>query len=172
MLRGGGVIAFISGSVESTPSNEFTTSRMKADQTRRSGAIDEMSGNHSRFPQRNLHMHDPWSIPHLASMTYVFNRPQRRFLQPSEGAGSMDSRMKSPGRWRRAWSSQRRRLLIPNNIRFVQYYKYYFGFSVGPGNLSMAVFILIYRSHSYRWAAIVPRSNYLILAVELLESYA
>ena len=40
------------------------------------------------------------------------------------------------------------------------------GLSVGHGNLSMAVFILIYRSHPYRWAVVVPRSNYLILAVE------
>ena len=28
------------------------------------------------------------------------------------------------------------------------------------GYLSMAVFILIYRSHSYRWATLVPRSNW------------
>ena len=28
------------------------------------------------------------------------------------------------------------------------------------GYLSMAVFILIHRSHSYRWAAVVPRSNW------------
>ena len=32
--------------------------------------------------------------------------------------------------------------------------------SVGHGYLSMAVFILIYRSHSYRWAAVVLRSNW------------
>ena len=36
---------------------------------------------------------------------------------------------------------------------------YICGLSVGHGYLSMAVFILIYRSHSYRWAAVVPRSN-------------
>ena len=36
---------------------------------------------------------------------------------------------------------------------------YVCGLSVGHGYLSMAVFILIYRSHSYRWAAVVPRSN-------------
>ena len=35
---------------------------------------------------------------------------------------------------------------------------YVCGLSVGHGYLSMAVFILIYRSHSYRWAAVVPRS--------------
>ena len=34
------------------------------------------------------------------------------------------------------------------------------GLSVGHGYLSMACFILIYRSHSYRWAAVVPRSNW------------
>ena len=34
------------------------------------------------------------------------------------------------------------------------------GLSVGHSYLSMAVFILIYRSHSYRWAAVVPRSNW------------
>ena len=32
---------------------------------------------------------------------------------------------------------------------------------MGHGYLSKAVFILIYRSHSYRWAAVVPRSNWL-----------
>ena len=37
---------------------------------------------------------------------------------------------------------------------------YVCGLSVGHGYLSMAVFILIYRSHSYRWAAIVPWSNW------------
>ena len=36
---------------------------------------------------------------------------------------------------------------------------YVCGLSVGHGYFSMAVFILIYRSHSYRWAAVVPRSN-------------
>ena len=40
------------------------------------------------------------------------------------------------------------------------------GLSVGHGNLSMAVFILIYRSHAYTWAAVVPQSNYFILIVE------
>ena len=40
------------------------------------------------------------------------------------------------------------------------------GLSVGYGNLSVAVFILIYRSHPYRLAAIVTWSNHLILAVE------
>ena len=37
---------------------------------------------------------------------------------------------------------------------------YVCGLSVGHGYLSMAVFILIYRSHSYKWAAVVPRSNW------------
>ena len=37
---------------------------------------------------------------------------------------------------------------------------YVCGLSVGHGYLSMAGFILIYRSHSYRWAAVVPRSNW------------
>ena len=37
---------------------------------------------------------------------------------------------------------------------------YVCGLSVGHGYLSMAVFILIYRSHSYRWVAVVPRSNW------------
>ena len=37
---------------------------------------------------------------------------------------------------------------------------YVCGLNVGHGYLSMAVFILIYRSHSYRWAAVVPRSNW------------
>ena len=32
--------------------------------------------------------------------------------------------------------------------------------SVGHGYLSMAVFILVYRCHSYRWAAVVPRPNW------------
>ena len=41
---------------------------------------------------------------------------------------------------------------------------------VGYGNLSMAVFI-IYRSHPYIWVAVVPQSNYLILAVEPLDSF-
>ena len=35
---------------------------------------------------------------------------------------------------------------------------------VGSGNLSMPVFILVFRRNSYRWAAVVPRSNYLIHA--------
>ena len=42
----------------------------------------------------------------------------------------------------------------------------------GHSNLSMAVFILIYRSHPYRWAVVVPWSNYLILTVGPQESYA
>ena len=37
---------------------------------------------------------------------------------------------------------------------------YVCGLSVGHGYLAMAMFILIYRSHSYRWAAVVPRSNW------------
>ena len=37
---------------------------------------------------------------------------------------------------------------------------YVSGLSTSHGYLSMAVFILIYRSHSYRWAAVVPRSNW------------
>ena len=37
---------------------------------------------------------------------------------------------------------------------------YVCGLSVGHGYFSMAVFILIYRSHFYRWAAVVPRSNW------------
>ena len=36
---------------------------------------------------------------------------------------------------------------------------YVCGLSVGHGYLSMAVFILIYRSHSYIWAAVVLRPN-------------
>ena len=46
------------------------------------------------------------------------------------------------------------------------------GLSVGHGNLLMDIFILIYRRHPYRWAAVVPRSSYLILAVEPWDSYA
>ena len=38
---------------------------------------------------------------------------------------------------------------------------YVCGLSMSHGYLSMAVFILIHRSHSYRWAAVVPRSNWL-----------
>ena len=37
---------------------------------------------------------------------------------------------------------------------------YVWGLSVGHGYLSMAVFILIYRSHSYRWTAVTTRSNW------------
>ena len=37
---------------------------------------------------------------------------------------------------------------------------YICGLSVGHGYLSMAVFILIHRSQPYRWAAVVPRSNW------------
>ena len=37
---------------------------------------------------------------------------------------------------------------------------YVCGLSVGHSYLSMAVFIFIYRSHSYRGAAVVPRSNW------------
>ena len=37
---------------------------------------------------------------------------------------------------------------------------YVCGLSVGHGYLSMAVFILIYKIHCYRWAAVVPRSNW------------
>ena len=37
---------------------------------------------------------------------------------------------------------------------------YVCGWNVGHDYLSMVVFILIYRSHSYRWAAVVPRSNW------------
>ena len=43
--------------------------------------------------------------------------------------------------------------------------RYVFCLSTGHGYLSMAVFILIYRSHSYRWAAVVPRSNWLSWAL-------
>ena len=39
------------------------------------------------------------------------------------------------------------------------------GLGVGHGNLSMAVFILTYKSYPYRWATVVPQSIYLILAV-------
>ena len=46
------------------------------------------------------------------------------------------------------------------------------GLSVVHGNHSMAVFILSYRIHPYRWAAIVLWSNYLIQAVEPWDSYA
>ena len=34
------------------------------------------------------------------------------------------------------------------------------GLSVGHGYLSMAIFILIWRNHYYRWVAVVPRSNW------------
>ena len=37
---------------------------------------------------------------------------------------------------------------------------YVCGLSLGHGYLSMAVFICIYRKHSYRWTAVVPRSNW------------
>ena len=37
---------------------------------------------------------------------------------------------------------------------------YICGLSVGHGYLSMAVFILTYRSHPYRWTAVVLRSNW------------
>ena len=40
------------------------------------------------------------------------------------------------------------------------------GLSVDHGNLSMAAFILINRIHTYWWAAVVRRSNYLILDYE------
>ena len=43
--------------------------------------------------------------------------------------------------------------------------------SVGNGYLSMAVFILIYRSHSYRWAAVVSPIELTILSVEPRDSY-
>ena len=43
------------------------------------------------------------------------------------------------------------------------------GFSVGHGYLSMAVFILIYRSHSYRGAAVVPRSNWRSWALSFIR---
>ena len=39
--------------------------------------------------------------------------------------------------------------------------------STSHGYLSMAVFIPIYRSHSYRWAAVVPRSNWQLLTKRL-----
>ena len=39
-------------------------------------------------------------------------------------------------------------------------------------HLMAKVFILTFRNHPYRWAAVVPRSNYLILHVEPLDSYA
>ena len=42
---------------------------------------------------------------------------------------------------------------------------------VNHGNLSMAVFILIYRSHPDRWAAVVHRPNCLILAVVSWDSF-
>ena len=37
---------------------------------------------------------------------------------------------------------------------------YVCGLSVGHSYLSMVVFILFYRNHSYRWAAVVPQSNW------------
>ena len=37
---------------------------------------------------------------------------------------------------------------------------YICGLRMGHGYLLMAVFILIYRSNPYRWAAVVPRSNW------------
>ena len=40
------------------------------------------------------------------------------------------------------------------------------GLSMGHGNLLMAVFIPIYRNYLYWGAAVVSRSNYLIMAVE------
>ena len=43
--------------------------------------------------------------------------------------------------------------------------------SVGHSYLSMAVFILIYRSHSYRWAAVVPQSKLTILSVKPQDSH-
>ena len=53
---------------------------------------------------------------------------------------------------------------VPTSAPFFTHAKsdavYVCGLSVGHGYLSMAVFILIYRSHSYRWAAVVPRSNW------------
>ena len=44
------------------------------------------------------------------------------------------------------------------------------GLSMSHGYLSMAVFILIYRSHSYRWAAVVARSNWQSWAARLTRS--
>ena len=46
------------------------------------------------------------------------------------------------------------------------------GLTVGHGNLSMADFIPICRSHPFRWAAVVPWLNHLILASKPLDSYA
>ena len=45
------------------------------------------------------------------------------------------------------------------------------GLRVSHGYLSMAVFILIYRSHSYRWAAVVSPIELTILSVEPQDSY-
>ena len=46
---------------------------------------------------------------------------------------------------------------------------YFHYFIQCPGYLSMAVFILIYRSHTYRWAAIVLRSNWkTVVAITIL----
>ena len=46
------------------------------------------------------------------------------------------------------------------------------GLSVCHSNLLVTVFILLHRSHPYKWAAVVPWSNYLIVAVEPYDSYA
>ena len=48
---------------------------------------------------------------------------------------------------------------------------YVCGLSVGHGYLLMAVFILIYRSHSYRWAAVVPPIELTILSFEPQDSH-
>ena len=45
------------------------------------------------------------------------------------------------------------------------------GLSVGHVYLSMAVFILIHRSQTYRWAAVVPRIELIILTIKPWDSY-
>ena len=48
----------------------------------------------------------------------------------------------------------------------IHIYIYMYMFIVDHGNLLMAVFILSYRSHCYRLVEVVPRLNYLILAIK------
>ena len=50
--------------------------------------------------------------------------------------------------------------LMLNQVYTYIFYIYVCGLSVGHGYLSMAVFILICRSHSYRWSAVVQWWNW------------
>ena len=54
---------------------------------------------------------------------------------------------------------------------YIYIYIYIYIYGGGHGNPSMAVFILIFRSHPNRWAAVVSRLNYSILAVEPMGTY-